>query len=344
MNKKSTILKTGILFCLFLALLIFCSCDEKEILEPGGPQLPPLTDPIPYEALISGTIVFERIGPYPGEYSGWYVIDVGKRKNWSLGFKVPVALQAVSPDGEKILFSANSIYVMNIFGSDVQKLTENEFGGFASWAPDGSKIYFRQKYPERLYSQSPVPRANDLQLIHQFTVSIGGQEYYNYPSGAVTVSPNGKIAYVCNVNRQHGLAGLYIMDSDGSNLELILALPEDRNFDSPVFSKDGQKIYFLSVEKDAAYAYKGIDVVKVKTDGSHFETILSLAASGSKEWADGKLNSVYLALSPDDSKFLLNLPEGDFVSHLYVLNNDGSNLTQVTFAEGVTDRCVSWGN
>jgi Tol biopolymer transport system component len=76
--------------------------------------------------------------------------------------------------------------------------------------------------------------------------------------------------------------------------------------------------------------------------------LTSIPASGQKQWNEGAFISyvgyeVNLTWSPDGSKLLLNVPKGDFVSSIFVINSDGSELTQLTSQQGVTDRCVSWG-
>ena len=66
-----------------------------------------------------------------------------------------------------------------------------------------------------------------------------------------------------------------------------------------------------------------------------------MAADGRKEWDDpGRQNSVSVCWSPVGSKLLFNKPEGNFVSHIYVINPDGSDLTKVTTAENVADRSL----
>lgn len=345
-----------------LAVFTLCmliSCDKKEVLGPEEPQLPELTDAIPYDMLGSGTIVFKRTGPDPGEYAGCYVIDVDQQKTWSFNFPLATNYR-VSPDGKKIAFtmysgleSAYDVYTVNIDGTNLEQLDALDGQDrFPSWSPDGSKIFFWTNL--KLYSQSPVPNATDLKVIRKLTFQFepGGTEWCIEPSGAVSVSSNGKIVYVCNQNHGQGLAGLYTMDMDGTNLDLIVPLPTDwprlpesKDFESPVFSPDGQKIAYLSVLRiPLQTSYQKIEIMQVNIDNGSPVLLASLTANGSREWADnGKSNSIYLTWSPDGSKFLVNIPEGDFVSHLYLLNSDGSNLTQVTFAEGVTDRCVSWG-
>lgn len=349
--KRKKLIAQWVFLLMVLPFLSFFSCDKNEVVGPEEPQLPALTDSIPYDQLGSGTIVFERTGPYPGEYNGSYVIDVNRRKSWALYF--PLASHyCVSPDGKKIAFtmysgpsSAYDVYTVNINGTNLEKLDALEGQDrFPSWSPDGSKIFFwvEGPNPPALYSQSPIPNAPDLRLIREFLLTQ--QRFIIDPSGAVSVSVTGKIAYVCNRNRDVNLAGLYTIDMDGENLTLIVPFTDGRDFESPVFYPNGQKIAYLSVLRDSMRTYQKIDIMQVDVDGKNNLLLASLPANGSKEWADnGKSNSVYLTCSPDGSKFLVNVPEGDFVSHIYLLNADGSNLTQVTFAEGVTDRCVSWG-
>jgi Tol biopolymer transport system component len=74
----------------------------------------------------------------------------------------------------------------------------------------------------------------------EFEYRSGDHVYLFLPSGAVSLSSSGKIAYVTNWNQSLGLAGLYTLDMDGNNLNLLVTLPEGRFFESPVFSPDGR--------------------------------------------------------------------------------------------------------
>lgn len=78
--KRKRLIPQWVFLLAVLTLVLFISCDKNEVVGPEEPQLPELTDAIPYDKLGSGTIVFARTGPYPGEYSGCYVIDVDQRK------------------------------------------------------------------------------------------------------------------------------------------------------------------------------------------------------------------------------------------------------------------------
>lgn len=344
--KKPKVYKNGI-YHLFmvLILLIITSCNKKTPSEPEI-ELPPLNDPIPYDTLLSGTIVFERIGPYPGEYDGCYVIDIDRRKTWALDLgSTNRSSYCVSPNGEKIAFTMYSdiktlfdVYIVDIDGTNLVRLAALEGQDrYPSWTPDSKKVLFWVANRPTLYMKSHDADSDDLVKIMELL--------QHPPSGRFSVSIDNKITYVSNLYwRGHNITGLYIMNMDGINRELLVPLPDNRVFESPEFSPDGQKIAFLSVLGDSTFNYKKVDLFLVERNGANLHSIATFEAKG-EEWAiNGKTYGVSLAWSPDGSKLLFNLPEGDFISHLYLINSDGTGLTQVTSADGVTDRCVSWSD
>jgi len=79
----------------------------------------------------------------------------------------------------------------------------------------------------------------------------------------------------------------------------------------------------------------------MNADGSNQVVLAAPQASGRGYGGQGELS---LSWSPDGSKIVFNRPEGDLVSHLYLINADGSGLVQVTSAAGVVNRNVSWSN
>jgi len=328
------------------------SCKKED---PILNQIPELTDPIPFDKLGAGTIAFKRIGPL-GEYAGCYVVDVEQRKTWSLSFPLAGAY-SISPEGKKIAFTkyTNSItvydiYLVNVQGTSLKQLSSTiGQDKFPSWSPDGNRVfYWVEGQTHALFSQSPNPARPDLTMILILS-SYPPNPYYIDISGAVSVSPAGKIAFVCMAADLP--SGIYTLNEDGSGLNLIVPYPQvdpDQpatwHLESPVFSPDGQKIAFFRLRKGPEWFYEALELMMVDNQGGTPELIASLPVNGRDIWADnGKKNSVYLAWSPDGSKFLFNIPKGDYESHIYLLDADGSNLTQVTFTEGVTDRCISWG-
>lgn len=343
LNGRKIIIK-GILCIFFVQILMFIvTCSKKQPLEPEN-KLPSLTDPIPFNKLGTGTIVFERTGTYPGEYSGCYVIDVNQKIARAL--KLPPSNKSgycVSPNGEKIAFTMFSdyeslfdVYIVNIDGTNLLKL-DALLGQdrYPSWLPNSNKVLFWvDDIPICLYIKTASQNSQDLTIIKEYTD--------HFPSGRFSVSVDEKIAYVSDNNFNKKYNGLNIMEMDGSNRRLLVSHPEGRFFESPEFSPDGKKIAFLSVLPDSSFNYKQLDLYTVEVTGENLKLISSFDIQA-KEWAvNGKFYGVSVAWSPDGTKLLFNRPEGDFISHLYLINSDGTGLTQITSAEGVTDRCVSW--
>ena len=344
-----------------LILFLILDCGKEAIVNDNSdgnsskPIYPVLNDSIPYDRLGSGKIVFQRKGPPPYGYSAVYVLDIDQRTAWIDSNASDQCV--ISPNGDIVAFSTYTnpstlwdIYTVGLYSQDRRQITNMEmFEKFPSWAPDGNLLYFWASGKENdlaryFYKLSPSAAEPQPNLIIQFTDRD--------PSGRLSVSATGKIAYVTHSFVSSEKNGLYIMDADGRHHHQILSETDSLTFEAPVFSPDGQFIYLLQIHRlllpdQQKGAYQGIDVVRVDIEGTNIVHVANFPARGMLEWSDGlyglKGSGVYLALSPDGQKFLLNVPEGDYVSHLYVANVDGSTLTQVTSADSVSDRCVSWG-
>ena len=75
-------------------------------------------------------------------------------------------------------------------------------------------------------------------------------------------------------------------------------------------------------------------------DGTNASVVATVPASGSMEI--GGFADVYsLCWSADGARFVFSVPDGDPQSHIWVVNVNGSELTQVTSAPGVWDFSVS---
>ena len=349
------------LFMFVLILFLFLHCGNETIVNDssGGnssrPIYPALNDSIPYDRLGNGKIVFQRKGPPPHGYSAVYVLDIDQQTAWIDSNASDQC--AISPNGDVVAFSAytNSstlwdIYTVGLHSRNRRQLTNLEmFEKFPSWAPDGSLIFFwgsgKMNDPYTYFFQlSPSAAGTPPELI----IKLADRD----PSGRLSVSVSGNITYVTHSFETPDKNGLYIMNRDGSHHYQLIPETDSLTFEAPVFSPDGKSIYFLQVLRQVLPnqqkgAYQRIDVMKIDIQDKSVFQIVSFPARGIQEWSDGlyglKRNGVYLALSPDGQKLLLNVPDGDYVSHLFVVNVDGSALTQVTSADSVTDRCVSWG-
>jgi len=360
--KKQNLPNRAILIIFLLIMLdVFLQCGKETIVNDnsGGnsvkPIYPALNDSIPYNHLGGGKIVFQRKGPPPNGYSAVYVLDIDQHTAWidsNAGDQC-----AISPIGDVVAFSAYSnpstlwdIYIVGLHGQNRMQVTSLEmFEKFPSWAPDGSLIFFwasgKMNDPNTYFFKlSPSAAGTPPELIITFTD--------RNPSGRLSVSVSGNIAYVTHSFVSSAKNGLYLMNANGTQQQQILAETDSVQFESPVFSPDGASIYVLRVVRPVLPnqqkgAYQRLDILKVDLQDTNVIPVASFPARGTVEWLDGLYgfqgNGVYLALSPDGQKLVLNVPEGDYVSHLYAVNVDGSAITRVTSADSVTDRCVSWG-
>ena len=327
---------------LLMLFLLTLSCDKKEILEPGmGSAIHELTDSIPYGRLGSGTIVFKRIGP-GDTYEYFFVLDVEQQKSWPIKTEDEAFFPCVSPDGQQIVYTMRTnnvnrydIHLMNINGSNNQNITQMEGDEyFPCWSPDGRFLYY----------------STDRNFIYKRKRSDGfktAQQIYDFfnksemaPSSNFSVSGNNEIAFI--LPNSFNYVGLCLLNIDQQNVTLLVRQPDNRVFESPAFSPDGQKIAFLAVEQDTAF--HAFEIMLYDLKSQNVSTLFSARVSGKQGPCELiKKNGVSLCWSPDGEKILFNKPDGNECAHLYLINADGSDLTAITSAEGVIDRSVSWG-
>ena len=362
--KRSSIKKLFPLLIVLLLFLILLSCNSRTSVEPPENNISTyidscssFKDKIPYSALGSGKIVFERISSYTNYKSCTYVIDANKQHV----FNIPNAASqcCISPDGKYIAFSAytnlkyhNDIYIVNTDGFNGKRISNFEsWEKFPSWSPDGKYVYFwcnaKSTNHINIYKKSITADLNDIYLIKTIYNSFD-------PSGRLSVSKNKKIAFAVNNANDPSENGLYIIDETNPVLHHIIKnnTIDSLYFDSPIFSISGESIYYLKITREHSHngklgCYKAIEIYQTNIDGTNIQKIKKLISSGCQEVRNNgynyKTNDTYLALSPDGKKLLLNIYEGNLLSHIYALNINGSNLTQITSKQGITDHCISWG-
>jgi Tol biopolymer transport system component len=343
----SPIVIIGILF-----LLISC-CKKNDDIEKDPFKviaLNPPTDKIPYEALGGGKILFDRTDKSNGDMK-FVIIDIDQKKTSAFKLNSLAMMPNISPDGSKIICSlfinsttAYDIYMMNSDGSGCYLVYQSVYQDrYPSWTIDGSKIlFFSASLYGPLYIQSPVENATDRVELIRFYYD-DDPSWFIEPSGGFSMSPGQKLVCVNLINQIKGL--LLIEPYAGkSGVSVLLPFPENQYFESPAFSPDGSKIAFLTVETDPLFNWNAVVVKTIDPDGKNLTEVVRLATYKQPvHWMHHNRSwNVSLCWSPDGTKILFTAPMEEYGCHLFVINSDGSDVTQVTDNVEAYDVDVSW--
>jgi TolB protein len=233
-----------------------------------------------------------------------------------------------SPDGRRILFSSyrhtppdaidyesfSEIYVMNVDGSDLRRLTDNGVPDWAlGWSPDGNKIVF--------YSKPDWPDDTS----YCFVMNADGGGVARLPTGPGNCtdpawSPAGdRIAFYSN---RDGDDEIYVANLDGSGLAQ-LTNNRARDF-RPRWSRDGRRLVFVS-ERDG-----NAEVYTMNADGSDQQNRSNHPA---RDW--------FADWSPD-GRYLVFASDRDGNDEIYRMNADGAEQVNLTNFPDADDQFPSW--
>jgi len=149
-----------------------------------------------------------------------------------------------SPDGKHVAFesdrdgSLKQIYVMNLDGTDVRRLTHSTTNDVdAVWTPDGKWIVFRS------FQGDPV-QLEEIRLDGSERHIVCNRKEIGWPR----ISPDGKrVAF--QSSDESGAHTIVTMNLDGSELQTV-PTGLDRPWD-PVWSPDGKRLVFAQQPPDA---------------------------------------------------------------------------------------------
>lgn len=167
---------------------------------------------------------------------------------------------AWSPDGTHIAFASmrggsEEIYVMDVEGADIKQLT-NTGGTEPCWSPDGTLITFVSH--GELFTMS-ADGSNRSVLPIQDSSNCRPTDVH-LPAW----SPDGtRLAFSSHPACVEGTGiSIYVMNADGSNVELIGKLADD----APTWSPDGTRIAFATASGISVMNADGSDRVNLTTN------------------------------------------------------------------------------
>lgn len=312
--------------------------------------LDPPIDKIPYDVLGSGKIVFNRIHAYNFNSNGFYVLDIDKKTANGFRFSSQATQPSISPDGTRIAssFLLNSvgssngwdIYLMNIDGSNCYPIFQSTgMSEFPSWTTDGSKILFYVYGNESpLYIQSPVLNPTDRKELIKFSYSNDPGWMIN-PLGGFSISPQGLVIFGGCAGDLCGI--LRIDPYRGKNgVSRLLPFSDSEGVSNPVFSPDGLQIAFMTSGVDSLSTWVGVKIMN--TDATNINSLCRVRTYKYPVQYMGVHRSISICWSPDGTKILFTAPLEEYGYHLFVINTDGTGLTQVTDDVKACDLDVSW--
>lgn len=152
------------------------------------------------------------------------------------------------------------------------------------------------------------------------------------------VSPDSSRLVHVSLDTATGFNELFIADADGSNSQkIVLSGSTIPNIlDAPIFSPDGDSILFSAPPPPQAYKpnwfekLMGIQVVKAHAIPSDW---WSVPVTGGEVTQLTQIQTINLfaSVSPDEKRIASVSGEG-----LFVMNWDGSNITQLLFNPGIS--------
>ncbi len=221
-----------------------------------------------------------------------------------------------SADGTKIFFDSTldggGIYIINVDGSNLQKVTEEGIGTFINQSPDGSNILFvgAKKGEEKFHIYTmDNDGSNWIQITNNDFDEVAPS--WNPASFKTGTTAKGKIQKIAFHSNRDGNSEIYSIHADGTNEKRLTYNDVYDGF--PSWSPDGSKILFQSnrVGEDDFFIYV------MNSDGSNVQKIPNTEGGNYAKW------------SRDGSKIAF-FAERNGNTEIFLIYSDGSNPVNIT--------------
>jgi Tol biopolymer transport system component len=244
----------AVLFILLLGL-VACNTQPSPTEFPDQVPLTPAADTDIDE--LSGHLYYIRINPGQ-QFLARYDFENGRSQNI---FPVPeggwVSYAALSPDGTQMalgyappptptqtLFGYSRLYLLPLDGNEPSLLVEpddpRELFFNPTWSPDGRSLYYIHIIPDEAASLGYT--------LHLSRFDLETADAAQLIAGALWArisDDRQQLAYIPYRGQSHELL---VADADGQNGRILIEDGRFEAMDAPVFSPDGEWIYFSAVE------------------------------------------------------------------------------------------------
>ncbi|ODS35435.1 hypothetical protein BEH94_01360 [Candidatus Altiarchaeales archaeon WOR_SM1_SCG] len=231
----------------------------------------------------------------------------------------------ISPDGTQIAYSKDTnLWVMDIDGSNQRQVADDSITYDLTWDAATGKIFYTWGENSggagtKIYSVNPDGTEREVRV---------SESAYRFFSVSVHST---QVLTILDPSNWTPKNIIRIYDLTTGEYENIL--PDDGHRDFwAAFSHNGQKIAWAKDPDTGAYNF-GMDIWTMNANGSD-QVILTAGIDSiefnAPEW------------SPDDTALVTSGRENGGYSHLFLLNEDGSGLQQLTYGDA-NDMHPDWG-
>ena len=264
-----------------------------------------------------------------------------------------VFYMSISPDGKQLVMSyappsggtetpSRALYTMPVDGTTPPQLlfrppTPDDHYIHVEWSPDGKYIYY--VHYNNKDRQQPYPVYDMFRMAYPDGQPEKVADKAFWPRISADSS---KLVFV-SLDPASGTNELYAANADGSNAQKITlsgsSIPGI--IDAPIFSPDGESLLFSAPPPPQAYKpnwlekLMGVQVVKAHAIPSDWWSV-PVTGGDVTQLTQIQTINLFASISPDQSRIASVSGEG-----LFVMNWDGSNITQLIFNPGVSGT-VSW--